>query len=106
MTEIKLTVDDRYLQPFLGFLKTLGYVSVREVSSKSQKADGASGEVLQKIEASPQTPFAEPLKEKTELAEILREQGYEGPDRLRFGQFVKEMDIREPIEELLSQLSE
>lgn len=35
MSEIRLNIDDRYLQTFLGFLKTLNYVEISKVSTPS-----------------------------------------------------------------------
>lgn len=49
--------------------------------------------------------YIRPRREKTDLQALILEQGYKGPDRARFKQLVKELDIQEPIELLLSQLT-
>ena len=49
--------------------------------------------------------LAKPMKEKFDFDEIVKEQGYKGPDRARFAKIVRELDIREPIEELLATLT-
>lgn len=47
----------------------------------------------------------QPIVEKTDLNEILKEQHYTGPNRKRFSKFVKELNIEEPIEQLMAQLT-
>jgi hypothetical protein len=49
--------------------------------------------------------YARPLREKIDLEEIMRNQGYTGPNWKRFQKAVKSLDIKEPIELLLSQLT-
>jgi hypothetical protein len=49
--------------------------------------------------------IAKPIKEKFDFDEIVREQGYKGPNRERFAQIVKELDIQEPIDDLLATLT-
>lgn len=49
--------------------------------------------------------YIRPVREKTDLEALIREQGYTGHDRERFDRIVKEMDIQEPIELLISQLT-
>jgi len=47
----------------------------------------------------------EPIEEKIDLQKILLEQNYRGPDKRRFKRLVKELDIKEPIENLLAMLT-
>ena len=49
--------------------------------------------------------YIRPRPEKTDLQALILEQGYTGPNRARFKQLVKDLDIKEPIELLLSQLT-
>jgi hypothetical protein len=49
--------------------------------------------------------YATPIGEKTDLEALIREQNYKGPNKARFDKFVKELDIQEPIEELLAMLT-
>jgi hypothetical protein len=43
-----------------------------------------------------------PIREKITLVDLIREQNYKGFDRLAFDKLVKELDIQDPIEELLA----
>ncbi len=47
----------------------------------------------------------EPAEEKIDLKNILAQQNYHGPDKTRFKRLVKELDIQEPIEELIALLT-
>ncbi len=51
------------------------------------------------------TRFVNPMKEKTILADIIREQGWTGVDQKRWKKLAKELDLNEPIDELLADLS-
>ena len=106
MSEIKLTVQDQYLNAFLEFLKTLDYVSIKRVAGQQQ-----NGAVAPLPDKSPIVPVVdankliEPLTETTDLATLLEEQQYTGPDRKRFRDLVKTIAIEEPVKELLAQLT-
>ncbi len=43
-----------------------------------------------------------PIKEKITVEDLIREQNYKGFDRLAFDKLVIELDVQDPIEELLS----
>ncbi len=43
-----------------------------------------------------------PIKEKTTVEELIKEQNYRGFDRKAFDQLIVELDIDDPIEELLA----
>ena len=45
-----------------------------------------------------------PTREKITVEDLIREQNYKGIDRARFNKLVKELDIQDPIEELLNDL--
>jgi hypothetical protein len=47
----------------------------------------------------------QPLDEKTDLDDILKEQNYTGPNKRRFQRLVKKLDIQEPVEDLLALLA-
>ncbi len=47
----------------------------------------------------------EPMEEKIDLEKILREQNYRGPNKRRFKRLVKELNIQEPVEDLLALLT-
>lgn len=106
MKELKLNIEDQYFNAFLNYLKTLDYVSIK--NAPLQKKNGRVRQNKKgKTEPVPSQvhEYAEPIKEKTNLQAILKEQNYTGPDNRRFEKFVKELDIQEPIEELLASLT-
>lgn len=47
-----------------------------------------------------------PTKKTLDIEAIKRERGYKGVNRKRFNSLIKELNITEPIEELLAQLKE
>ena len=49
--------------------------------------------------------LAVPVQEKTDLDDLIQVQNYRGPNRQRFDQAVQRMNIQEPIEDLLAQLT-
>ena len=49
--------------------------------------------------------FARPIRETITIEELMQEQQFTVFDREGFDQIVKNMDIQEPIEELLAQLT-
>lgn len=106
MSEIKLTVKDQYLHAFLEFLNTLDYVSVKNVANLKKNGKGLPVIENDSDPSKPQVDnFIEPIEEKMDLENLLKEQNYQGPDRNRFKQMVREIAIEEPIVELLSQLT-
>ena len=46
-----------------------------------------------------------PMRENITIEEMVKEQNYKGFDRDEFDKLIKELDIQEPIEELLNQLT-
>jgi len=109
MSEIRLDVDDRYLQPLLGFLRTLNYVQINKVSGSSNQLDKT--EVLTELQDTTtaddllllalRTPIA-----TTDLETALLNDNYHGTDLLKLGQFANDLDIPQSAEDLISQLSE
>lgn len=51
------------------------------------------------------THFARPIRDDITIEELMQEQQFTVFDRKGFDQIVKKMDIQEPIEELLAQLT-
>ena len=49
--------------------------------------------------------FARPIRENITIEELMQEQQFTEFDRAGFDEIVKKMDIQEPIEELLAQLT-
>jgi hypothetical protein len=48
--------------------------------------------------------LSKPIKEKTDIEEMIREQNWKPIDRKEFDRLVKELDIQEPLEQLLSDI--
>jgi hypothetical protein len=46
-----------------------------------------------------------PIKKKIDLEDIKREKGYKGVNRKRFDRLIKELNITEPLQDLLAQLN-
>lgn len=45
------------------------------------------------------------IAEKLDLAALIQEKNYHGVDRVEFDRLIQEMDIQEPVEELLAMLT-
>jgi len=63
MSEIKISIDDQYLQAFLAFLQTLNYVQVEKVTKngKSGKAKPETGNATESFFSAPLGVFAKRL---------------------------------------------
>lgn len=48
--------------------------------------------------------LVKPTKEKTDIDQLMKEQGYKGVDKAKIEKLIEEMDIEEPLEELLEML--
>ncbi len=113
MSEIKINIDDKYLQAFLAFLETLNYVQVEKVSKgkKGQKAKPASDEATQAFlaELPPDSPLRnviKPIRKGQVTAEdLIRESGYVHTDWEQVKKIGDAMDIPQTTEELLTQLT-
>ncbi|HFA48903.1 MAG TPA: hypothetical protein ENJ95_07795 [Bacteroidetes bacterium] len=104
MSEIKITIDNQYLRAFLDFLKTLNYVSVQEVKDSGQEQNGTIVQVPPLQYLPPDDPVGQavrPLRNGVSVEDLISEQGYNGTDWKRLESLAKEMDIKEPIEQLL-----
>ena len=63
-------------------------------------------EMLQKVSSDNDlfNRIVKPTREKITVEDLIREQNHKGFDRTRFDKLVKELDIQDPIEELLNDL--
>lgn len=63
-------------------------------------------ELLKQLDKGDQVFFhiSKPLKEKLVLDQLIEEQGFKSVDRERFDQLVDEINIEEPIEDLLEMI--
>ncbi len=48
--------------------------------------------------------LSKPIDEKTDIEEMIREQNWKPIDRKEFDRLVKELDIQEPLEQLLADI--
>ena len=110
MSEIKLTVEDKYLRAFLDFLRTLNYISVQEVAGPALRQNGAAASASDILaqNLAPGDPLFKairPLRKGLTAQDLIEEQGYRSTDWNRLEQLAKDMDIPQPLEDLLAQLT-
>lgn len=48
--------------------------------------------------------LAKPIRKKTDIDELIKEQNWKGVNREKFDRLVKEMDIKEPLEQLIADI--
>jgi hypothetical protein len=108
MSEIKIIVEDRYLETLLSFLQTVNYVKVGEVrpNGEAARTRNATTELVAALPSDDpmRAALKNPRKDVT-LEELVRESGYKGTDWDAISKIGKEMDIPQEIDELLEQLS-
>ncbi len=93
---MKLTIErgtPSEVEQLLRVLNAMNFENMQVVVNKKDK----SNDLLKKI--------TKPIKKKLDLEEIKKENNYKGVNRERFNALIKEINIVEPIELLLSQLS-
>ncbi len=108
MSEIKLSIEDKYLSTFLNFLSTLNYVSIKEIAENENKPNGKNAQEFFLKNLSPNDPMkqaSQPMRSGVTAQDLIKEQGYKKTDWERLEQLAKEMDIQEPIEQLIEQLT-
>ncbi len=113
MSEIKINIDDKYLQAFLTFLETLSYVQVEKVTPQTRrpkgkaKAANATEAFLEGLP--PDSPFRQvvkPVRKGNVTAEdLIRESGYVKTDLEKLRRLAVELDIPQSTDELLAQLT-
>jgi hypothetical protein len=109
MSEIKIQVDDKYLQAFLAFLDTLSYVKVEKISHANSQstAEDMTEAFLSKLPPdSPLRRVVKPIRKgKVTAEDLMRESGYERTDWEKIREIGVAMDIEQSTEELLAQLT-
>jgi len=113
MSEIKINIDDKYLQAFLAYLQTLSYVQVEKVSKKPSdrrekaKAGNATEAFLDGLPPdSPLRQVVKPIRKgKVTAEDLIRESGYVRTDWEKVKEIGAAMDIPQTTEELLAQLT-
>jgi hypothetical protein len=60
--------------------------------------------IVKKMEDDALKNIVKPIEKTIDLEAIKREKGYKGVNRKRFDRLVKELNITEPLEDLLAQL--
>jgi len=109
MSEIKINIEDKHLFAFIEFLKTLNYVQIREVSAPKHTNGKAKPSAKAFLDALPKgDPLREavkPLRAAVTADDLIREQQYQKTDWKRVKAIARKMDIHEPIEDLLAQLT-
>ena len=112
MQQIKLNIEEQYLTSFLQYLTHLKYVEIESIVKRKAKKKialptiTANDMFLQTAEiGDPLRQAVKPTRSHVTLDEMMEEQGYQGTNWERLDKLVQEMDIQEPIEELLAQLT-
>lgn len=107
MSEIKIRVQDQYLSMFLSYLETLNYVEIEDVQkSKKKKSIKKSDIQLEKLAINnPLRQVIKPIRSAPTLEQLTKEQNYTKTDWNRLRKVADEIDIQEPIEDLLAQLT-
>ncbi len=93
---MRLTIDKGTPSEVEQLLQVLNSMNLDNLQVVVNKND-TSNEILKKI--------SKPIKKKLDLEEIKKAKNYKGVNRERFNALIKEINIIEPIELLLSQLS-
>ena len=109
MSEIRLNVDDRYLQTLLGLLKALDYVEVKKVSKSelTQEEKNTTGDYLSTIPAT--DPLHLALKnpiQSVNIEDALINSEYQKTDLAKLERLATELAIPQTADELIAQLTE
>jgi len=113
MSEIKITIDDQYLQAFLALLETLNYVQVEKVTngvqsgkSEAKPVDATEAFLAGLAPDSPLRQVVRPIRKGDVTAEdLIRESGYVRTDLEKLRRLSIELDIPQSTDELLAQLT-
>lgn len=109
MSEIKINIEDQHLLAFLEFLKTLNYVQIKEISSSKYTNGNAKSSTKALLDTLvPGDPLhlaVKPMRASVKAEDLIREQNYQKTDWKHVKSITEEMNIQEPIEYLLAQLT-
>ncbi len=107
MSEIRINIDDKYLQAFLAYLKTLSYVEVEKVTEATSELGNASEAFLDGLpQDSPLFKAVKPMRKgKVTAEDLIQESGFVRTDWEKVKEIGDAMDIPQSTEELLAQLS-
>jgi hypothetical protein len=105
MSEIKINIEDKHLFAFIEFLKTLNYVQISEVSANGKTRPSTKVFLDTLAPDDPLRMAAKPLRAAVTADDLIREQQYQKTDWKRVKAIAQKMDIQEPIEDLLAQLT-
>jgi len=113
MSEIKISIDDQYLQAFLAFLQTLNYVQVEKVTkgTRDRKVKPKRGSPTEAFLSAlpPDSPLRQAVKPirkgKVTAEDLVRESGYVKTDLEKLRRLAEDLDIPQSTDELLAQLT-
>ena len=98
---MKLTIEIAHaseLEPLLQLFKALNLESIHLVMPAPEKQVAPVNDVLKRLHR--------PIPKRLDLDALKKAKNYKGVNRARWDALIKEMNITEPIELLLSQLSQ
>ena len=115
MSELRLQIDDQYLQAVLSYLQTLSYVKVEVVSApkkakaKAKKKDAPTSATDAYLATLPPDSqlrkVIKPMRQSVTAEELIRESGYVRTDLKKLRQLAIELDIPQSTDELIAQLT-
>lgn len=89
-------------------------VAVRKQQLQIQLDSVQNDEILKKLEAAFRAilekdarmePIFKPIRKHVTIDDLIREQNYTGPDKAAIDEIARKLNITEPLDELLAQLS-
>jgi hypothetical protein len=95
------TLTDRKLNLIVQIAKISDEESVRHIEDaisnlKTKGITKKQRELLEKL--------ARPMREKLDIEQLIKEQNWKPIDREEFDKLIKEMDIQEPLEQLIADI--
>ena len=108
MYKVELNIEKEYLVAFLSYLETIQAIQIKKIT-QSRTADKplSKGEKLLKTlpKSDPLRQAIRPIRKGVTLQQILKEQNYQGTDWAKVDEIAVAMNLQEPLEDLLNQLT-
>lgn len=109
MYEIKLNIEEHSLVTLLQYLQTLQSVEIEKIIKKRlPKKNPSKKEPLFSIPSLDEplkSAIARPIRKDITLQQILQAQNYKGTNWNKVDEIAKNLNIQEPLEDLLAQLN-
>lgn len=117
MTEIKIQVEEQYLQALLNFLQTLPYVQLKlgKMPFSANRIDGLESSNVEEAgvpylntlpSSHPLRAAIKPIRRSAKIEDLIKESGYIKTDWEKIRQLAQDLDIQESAEDLIAQLNQ